>query len=161
MLRLIRRILGLETTEAPLSREITAAIDFDDPNQRTGAALYLILNRQFDLLGKPEGEFPFTAPFSTDKARGALLGTAIAISQQQYGKIENKAIIDASITAFSLAYGQENGRRYALAALQECSDGNEDLNFAADWATKDAARTMSENSLTSPAAFYLAVAGMI
>lgn len=162
MWKFLRHILTGETTEERLSREIENTINFDDPNQRIGADLYLILTKQFDLIGKPEGELPFVAPFASDKARGALLGTAIAVSRQHHGKTDPKSIIDAAITAFALAYGTEVGRKYALHALQESSDGeNSDLSSAAEWALKDTEGSFRDDSVATPVAFYFAVAEMI
>jgi hypothetical protein len=149
-------IAALEAAQAAAE-----GVNWDDPAERTGASLYLILSKQFDLIGKPEGEFPYVPPFATDKSRGALLGTAIAVVRQQYGETPHNAIIDAAITAFTLAYGPENGKFYALQTFRESADGNEDVNFASDWAIRDTEGANRDDSPATPTAFYLAVAEMI
>jgi hypothetical protein len=142
-------------------REAAGELNWEDPATRTGASLYLVLSKQFELIGKPEGIFPYTSPFATDKARGALLGTAISIVRQQYREPQQQHIIDAAVTAFSLAYGNENGRFYALQTLRNSADGDNAVNFASDWAVRDTDGANADESPATPAAFYLAVAGMI
>jgi hypothetical protein len=143
------------------AREAMAEVNWDDPAERTGVSLYFVLSKQFDLIGKREGVFPYTPPFASDKARGALLGTAIAITRREYGEIPDQAVVDSAVAAFTLAYGQENGRFYALQTLKDSANGNEEVNFASDWAIKDTDGSIDENSPATPAAFYLAVAEMI
>ena len=138
-----------------------ADLDWGSADTRTGASLYLILSKQFDLIGKPEGLFPYVPPFASEKARGALLGTSIAIAQQQYGQPSQQSIIDAAVATFSLAYGEENGRFYAMQTMRDSADGNEAINFASDWAVKDTTSANDAQSSATPAALYLAVAGMI
>lgn len=168
MLSRLRSLLGNKPRESQslgkLGDEVKNAVqelDWDNPSIRVGASLYLILAKQFELIGKPEGIFPYTPPFATDKARGALFGTAIAIAQQEHGEPDQQAIIEAAEAAFSMAYGNENGRYYALQTLRESAEGNDDINFASDWAIKDTASANDKNSPATPAAFYLAVAEMI
>ena len=168
MFQRLRGIFGAKSKQDALTavlenaaREAIEDLDFDDPAVRTGVSLQMILSKQFDLIGKPEGEFPYTPPFATDKARGALLGTSIAIVRQQFGDLEQQAITDAAVAAFCLAYGSENGRFYALQTLKDSADGNEDVNFASDWAIKDTDGPNSSDGIATPVAFYLAVAEMI
>ena len=132
-------------------------IDFDNPSERVGVRMYFTLRKQFELIGKPEGEFPFSPPFSGPKARGALLGTAIALVRQEFGSAPNKAVMDAAITAFSLAFGPELGGRAALDTIEEAGSGNDEILNASDWAIKDLTEGASDDS----DAFYLAVADMI
>lgn len=164
----MRKIFGkrsqpnsLSTAIEDAARSAAAEMDWDDSDVRTGTSLYLILSKQFDLIGKPEGAFPYTPPFATDKARGALLGTAIAVVRQQYGDAQHQAVVDAAITAFTLAYGQENGSYYAMQTLRDAAEGNEEVNFASDWAIKDTDGSVADDSPATPVAFYLAVAEMI
>ncbi len=141
--------------------ENTLSVDIDDPAKRTGVSLYLVLSRQFELIGKREGEFPFVDPFASDKARGALLGTAFAIVKHEFGETPNKEVIDAAIAAFTLAFGTDVGTGAALQTIRDASEGNEEINFASDWAIKDARTSLDDNSPASPAAYYLAVAEMM
>ena len=168
MFQKFRGIFGAKSNQDPhlaalenAAREAIADLDFDDPAVRTGVSLQMILSKQFDLIGKPEGEFPYTPPFATDKARGALLGTSIAIVRQQFGDFEQEAVTDAAVAAFSLTYGSENGRFYALQTLKDSSDGNVDVNFASDWAIRDTDSPNSSDGIATPVAFYLAVAEML
>lgn len=163
----LRRLFGLSpkvdqfTATLDEAAQAAADMDWDDPDVRTAASLYLILSKQFDVIGKPEGVFPYTAPFATDKARGALLGTAIAVVREQRGETPHQAVHDAAIAAFTLAYGAENGPFYALQALRDAADGNEDVNYASDWAIKDTIGAFADASPATPMAFYIAVAGML
>jgi hypothetical protein len=137
------------------------SLDFDDPDVRVGTSLYFVLSKQFDLIGKPEGEFPYVPPFASDKARGALMGTAIAIVRREHGETPHKSTIDAIITAFTLAFGATEGRQQALQTIEDAAAGNADINYASDWAVKDTAGAIEESSPATPAAYYLAVDGMI
>ena len=140
-----------------IAREAIQKIDFDNPAERVGVKLYFLLRKQFELIGKPEGEFPFQPPFSTSKARGALLGTAIELVRQEYGSTPDKAVIDAATTAFTLAFGAAHGPRAALDTIEEASSGNDEIINTSDWAIKDIRETAGDSS----DAYFLAVDGMI
>lgn len=167
MLNKLRSMFGKKSPQGlfeeveSLAKKSMAEIDFDDPAQRVGISLYFVLSKQFDLIGKREGEFPYVTPFASDKARGALLGTAIAIVRHEYGETPSKAVIDASITAFTLAFGAGEGAKRALQTIEEAAQGNVEIELASDWAIKDTAGAIEEHSPATPAAYYLAVDGMI
>lgn len=164
----LRKLLGKQGGQPMLSDEIEQSakatiseLDFDNPDIRVGTSLYFVLSKQFDLIGKREGEFPYVLPFASDKARGALLGTAIAIVRREYGDSPQEAIVDATIAAFTLAFGATEGTKRAWQTIDEAAQGNDGINFASDWAIKDTAGAIEENSPATPAAYYLAVADMI
>lgn len=165
MLKAIRRLLGLERSferlEREIEHEIADSFDFSDPNARVGASLYFIINRQLEALDLEIGKAPFEGRYATDKARGALVGTAIGVVQQEFGAAPHKPTIDATITAFVLVYGVEIGRATALEALRASAEGNDALNRAADWAVMDTKVASENGASSSPAAFYLAVSDMI
>ena len=142
-------------------QKTTASLDFDDPDVRVGTSLYFVLSKQFDLIGKPEGEFPYILPFASDKARGALMGTGIAIARREHGATPHKSTIDAIITAFTLTFGADEGRKRALQTIEDAAQGNDDINYASNWAIKDTEGAIEDSSPGTPVAYYLAVDGMI
>ncbi len=89
------------------------------------------------------------------------MGTAIAVVVEQHGKADNKAVIDASIAAFTIVFGTEVGRRAALQAIADAAQGNDDISNASDWAIKDTKTSQKVDSVATPIAYYAAVSGMI
>jgi hypothetical protein len=141
-------------------QELADSFNLDDPAERVGVRLYLILSKQLSLLGLQSGVVPFEEPFSSDACRGALLGTALALVFDEYGEAKGKPAIDAVIAAFSLVFGDEIGRSEALRVLQDSSDGNALVNLASDWAIRDT-RSTDQHLPTTPIAFHAAATGMI
>ena len=136
---------------------------YDPANEadRVGLALLAIIQKQLDLLGFEIGAVPVDACFCTDKCRGALLGTAIGITQAEIENPSNKSVIDAAMAAFSLVYGNEIGSRLALQTIRDTADGNADVEAASDWAIQDTKGVYLSGGVTSAVAFYAASSGMI
>ena len=96
-----------------LSEEMSrtlAGVDLSDPAQRTAAALFVVLKSQLDMLGYRPGTVPFDARFGSDRCRGALLGTAIAVVRGHREAPEREHYIDAITAAFTVVFGEAVGR---------------------------------------------------
>jgi hypothetical protein len=139
-----------------MAHETIQKVDFESPAERVGIRLYFVLKKQFELIGKPEGEFPYVPPFSSEKSRGALLGIAISVVREEYGETPSDLVADAVETAFVLAFGKDSGRSYANYVMKEAAEGNVAINFASDWAIRNFGGDSDESD-----AFYLAVAEII
>ncbi len=128
---------------------------------RVAVALLAILGKQLDLLGFSMGSVPIDQTFGSDQCRGALLGTAIGIVQSEVESPSNKAILDATTTAFALVYGDEIGPRYALETIRDSSAGNDVINASSEWAIGDTKGVYSSGGVTSAVGFYVAAKQMI
>lgn len=168
MFRWLKRRLGSQKPTNDLFGRMEAdirnslrEIDFDDPAQRIGIQLYIMLREQFDILGKPEGEFPFVSPFASEKARGALLGTAVAVVSLEYGDSPVDLVTDAAIVAFTLTFGNAVGKQAALETISQACQGNKNINLAAKWATEDAVGCIEKGMLTNSCGYHVAVEGLL
>lgn len=139
--------------------EALREVDINNPEVRLGFAAIEVLKPQFELLGNREGKFPVRLPYTADSARGALLGTALAIAMQEYDSLPNEIAIDAMIAAFSYAFGEENGKVMAFKAFEESRSGNEAINKAADFAIGDTKIALANGA--TPAAFFHAAQGAL
>jgi len=136
-------------------------IDFDNPEVRIGTQIFFILSKQFELIGKPEGEFPPIAPFATDAAYGALIGTAFAVARHEIDNPPSKVMIDSVVTAFTLAFGAENGPDMAFEAMKKSAADNAAINSASDWAMKDTKGSLQPGAISTASAYLAAVEGLI
>ena len=137
--------------------------DYDPNNEadRVGLALLAVIQKQLDLLGYEIGSVPLDDRFGSDKCRGALLGTAIAVAQAEIDNPSNKMLIDAAIAAFALVYGDEAGSQLALQTMRDAGEGNVDVETASDWAIGDTKGVYSSGGETSAVGFYAASNGLI
>jgi len=136
-----------------------AGTDLSDPAQRTAAALFVVLKQQLDLLGYRPGSVPCDARFASDRCRGALMGTAIAIVRGHREAPEREHYIDAIVAAFTVVFGEKVGRQAALQTIENAAERNEAVISASDWAGTDTIETWSDASPSSPTAYYLAATG--
>jgi hypothetical protein len=145
-----------------LSEEMSrtlAGVDMSDPTQRTAATLFVVLKSQLDMLGFRPGMVPFDARFGSDRCRGALLGTAVAAVRGHREAPEREHYIDAIVAAFTVVFGEAIGRAKALETIEDSADRNEAVNTASDWAGKDMIDTWSDDSPSTPTAYYRAATG--
>jgi hypothetical protein len=142
-----------------LSEEMSralAGVDLSDPTQRTAAALFVVLKSQLDMLGYRPGTVPFDARFGSDRCRGALMGTAVAVLRGHREAPEREHYIDAIAAAFMIVFGEQIGRAKALETIEMSADRNEVVNAASDWAGQDTIDTWSDDSPSTPMAYYRA-----
>lgn len=134
------------------------AIDPLGQRERIGMSIDSLLRSQFERLGG--GGLPFAPPFSTPKARGALLGTAITVVDLELGyQPTYEALLDAAVMAFSLAFGSAIGERAARQTIAEAGAGDREVIDASDRAANGIrALTEASKPITSDA-YYLAVTG--
>jgi len=165
---LSRLFKGKKRAEASQAGFTEHAIDslkdiYDPENEddRIGLALLVILRKQLDLLNLEMGFVPADSIFASEKCRGALLGTALGILQSELSESTNRQIIDTTIAAFSLIYGDTRGRALALQTIREAGEGNSKVEECSDWALLDTKGVYKSGGLTSAAGFYLAASGMI
>ncbi len=140
-------------------RKTLKGTDVDDPAQRIGAALFVVLKHQLDLLGLAPGTAPFSATFGSDTCRGALMGTAVAVVRGHREEPEREHYIDAIVAAFTIVFGEQIGRARALETIEMSADRNEAVNSASDRAGQDTIDTFSDDSPSMPTAFYRAATG--
>jgi hypothetical protein len=163
----INRLFGLSSDDHAYRKlqsefaNLTEDMDFDDPEVRIGTQIFLILSEQFEIIGNRQGKFPPVAPFAADSAKGALIGTAVAVVLHEIDSPPNKIMIDAIVTAFTLAFGDEYGPDLALEAMNQSAADNTSINSASDWAIIDTKASLRPGAISTASAYIAAVKGLI
>ena len=135
---------------------MSETVDFQDPDQRIGASIFLILKDQLARLGYRTGTVPFNARFGSPECRGALMGTAIAIARGHRDEPERQHYIDAIKAAFTVVFGPEIGPAKALETIEDSADGDAAVNSSSDRAGEDTQEHWGQHSTSPPMAFYRA-----
>ena len=136
-------------------------LDKDDPTHRTAAALYLILKNQVELLGHQPGSVPLDERFASERSRGALMGTAIAVVRGHREAPEPDDYIDAIVAAFTVVFGEAIGEAQAHETIKQSGAKNAAVNSASDRAGQDTIDNWSDDSASRPMAYYRAVIGTL
>lgn len=136
-----------------------AEIDATDPTQRTAAALYVVLKSQLDQLGYAPGTVPYDARFGSERSRGALLGTAFAVTRGHREAPTQQDFFDTVTAAFTVVFGPDVGPAKALETIDEAGAKNAAINAAAEAANQDTIETFSDDDPSMPMAFYNAATG--
>ncbi len=70
-------------------------------------------------------------------------------------------MIDSVVTAFTLAFGAENGPDMAFEAMKKSAADNAAINSASDWAMKDTKGSLQPGAISTASAYLAAVEGLI
>jgi len=137
-----------------MSRTLGETADMSDPAHRIASALFVLLRNQLELLGFAPGTVPFDARFGSDACRGALLGTAFAVTRGHREAPEWPHFNDAIVAAFTVVYGEQVGPAKAAETIEDSGNRHAAVNAAAELASQDTIATWSDDSPSMPMAFY-------
>ena len=144
-----------------MGRTLAGIVDAGDPAHRTAAAIFVVLKNQLERLGYMPGTVPFDGRFGSAQCRGVLMGTAIAIVRGHREAPEREHYIDAIVAAFTVVFGEQIGHAKALETIEDSADRNEAVNSASDLAGQDTIDHWSDDSPSTPMAFYHAATGTL